>query len=481
MASKTAERCKLWREKRKDDAEYWEQERIRKRNARRLRSAEKKEHDRELSRKRQTKFRERKKVVSKVNTTQLEVHEATGDSGNIEIIDNTGSTSISSDDVSSQSSFHVTDTVSKSFLDPDSKDSDSDESSDNMILEKDAMNDEDCHMILQNLNGHRLAVVNTPTLKNDQSRTEEEINEIKQRQDTRHAYFKALQIALSHNDDFDSMRNHCNSYAQHIDKTYPIGDLPVLDGENYKQDWVASSLYPCDDSPDNHVPIKTGGDGNCLPRIGSLFVFGNEKQHVEFRVRIFMELCRFEDTYLDNSFLNRGSETPLDDIVMALALYSDVYVPRGKDKCRFAFRQYVKSVLQTNSFSGMWSIFGLASVIGVPIFSIYPSYGGHNVRRHLHRKVIPRVFRQDNSRLIHIMWTNTVGNQQSPIAWTPNHFVAVLPTQDTIQSIRETALELATPTQKSGIQACTNETGSNMQKEFLPTPPTSTPTKFVEM
>lgn len=487
MASKSAERCKLWREKRRNDAEYRERERQRKRDARRKRTAEEKQHDRTLGKSRQRKFRKnaKKKALSKESDLIENVDEANENSINVDAgndvvyIDNVNieeipftESSDTNEDIQVTGNVDVTRNMSTrpdnvtpvQVFESNKREFDSFSISNkkdiNAFPERSIwskMDDDDCHAILQNVN------TNGPSMEeNTLSITAEETSIRDQKANRRKAYFQALQTALLRIDDFDSIKSHCSSYSKHIDKTYPIEDLPVLDGSKYLTDHDAISLYPHGDAPCSHVPIQTVGDGNCLPRVGSLFAFGTEEHHVEIRVRIFMELCRFEDTYVDNSFLNRGMSVQSDKIAIAYASYSGVFDPLEKEKCRFTYRQYVKNILKTNSFNSIWSIFALASILGVQINSIYPSYGGFNVRDHLHRQVMPRILRHNN-RTIHIMWTSTQGKRNSPITWTPNHFVAVLPTQDAVPSSYGLD-DAGSENQTTEMQIDTHQHGSHTQE-----------------
>ena len=47
--------------------------------------------------------------------------------------------------------------------------------------------------------------------------------------------------------------------------------------------------------------------------------------------------------------------------------------------------------LKRGKYNSMWGILGLSSVVGSPIQSIYPIYGGGTVRKDLNRIVQPRV------------------------------------------------------------------------------------------
>ncbi|XP_021349379.1 uncharacterized protein LOC110447792 [Mizuhopecten yessoensis] len=452
MASVSSIRSKEWRTKRKDDADYWEQERKRKRKARQSRSEEKKQHDRELSKKRQKRFRERKKSA-KCNVTLLPLNiAAVNDRGRVPAIsdDVRSSGELAILPVSNPNTFHV------------SMDTDLDKGPVDSVCELAEIEEEGGPVLLYNFDGNNWHKKSKPLTEQCGNKGAEGMASISVTGgEGREAYFKRIQASLSEVEDFDLLQMKCNEFSHQIEEMYPIENLPTLDVTGYQLDNVASSLYPHEDAPDDFVPIRTVGDGNCLPRVGSLFAFGNEKHHNEIRVRMFIELCRYEHYYLDDSYLKRGTEQGLVNISKTLALFSDVFVPHEEDGVRLAFRQYVKNILKTNSFNGMWSIFALSSVLGVQALSIYPSYGGYNVRPDLHRLVMPRVFRQEKSKTVHIMWTSTHGKQVEPKSWTPNHFVAVLPTLDRRPTPREND-DLPMQHEQSGSQPITDSISSTI-------------------
>ena len=71
-------------------------------------------------------------------------------------------------------------------------------------------------------------------------------------------------------------------------------------------DEVSMDLAPGDLTGNIKFPIKIIGDGNCLPRCGSMLAFKNEDHHLEIRVRIVLELALNETVYMNNDYLRRG-------------------------------------------------------------------------------------------------------------------------------------------------------------------------------
>ena len=56
--------------------------------------------------------------------------------------------------------------------------------------------------------------------------------------------------------------------------------------------------------PNKSYPIIVTGDENCLPRCGSLAVYGSEEFNLDIRLCIVKELLQNEDLYLSSKYLN---------------------------------------------------------------------------------------------------------------------------------------------------------------------------------
>ena len=73
---------------------------------------------------------------------------------------------------------------------------------------------------------------------------------------------------------------------------------------------------------------------------------------------------------------------------------------------------------------GIWQLFGLVSVLGKKICSVYPQLGNPVVRNDLNRIIMPREMRFGEQ--VYIMWTSTREDMVNR-HWVPNHVVPVLP------------------------------------------------------
>lgn len=68
-------------------------------------------------------------------------------------------------------------------------------------------------------------------------------------------------------------------------------------------DKASMSLVPNDDGLENLFPCLIYGDGNCLPRCGSLFAYGTENKHLDIRARIVLHLVKYKEIYLNADFI----------------------------------------------------------------------------------------------------------------------------------------------------------------------------------
>ena len=215
-------------------------------------------------------------------------------------------------------------------------------------------------------------------------------------------------------------------------KCYDIsGHGITVVGSKLGIDGNSASLAPTDIESEHLLyPILIQADGNCLPRCGSLYAFGNQDKHEEIRCRIIIELALNKCTYIDPEFLIRGSDvssTEAHKLLNAYTMYSDSYIPctkLNKNKIEEIYETEVMSIVPRASYMGIWQIFALATVLNKQIMSVYPQKGSPAVRHDLHRLVMPRG--SDSIGKLHIMWTSTRCDISEKY-WVPNHFVALLP------------------------------------------------------
>ena len=177
-------------------------------------------------------------------------------------------------------------------------------------------------------------------------------------------------------------------------------------------------------------PTLIKGDGNCLPRCGSMIAYGTEEYHGDMRARIAIELITFRDVYLDSEYLSRGwpkSRTPLPSAT-SLAMYSDFYMPVERaltaEDVGDIYDREINELLHYKSFMGMWQLFALSSVLGCPLVSVYPPRGDRAAVKDMNRLILPRIRRDQEPRFI--MWSSCRSDMTDEY-WCPNHFVLLAP------------------------------------------------------
>ncbi|MES9906221.1 MAG: hypothetical protein ABW168_26520, partial [Sedimenticola sp.] len=225
---------------------------------------------------------------------------------------------------------------------------------------------------------------------------------------------------------FDELQVQCQNIIQP-----PIhGGLRYILEDKLCVDVNSMDLCPSDiPGPINQYPVIVKAEGDCLPACGSVFAFATEGHTDEMRVRIIVELATNVDYYLDENNLIKGltEDVKQTDVKTSCAMYSDEYIPGvalNDTTIKDIFENEIMKIRKRKSFMGIWQVFGLASVLQMPIYSVYPVLGNPRVRKHLHRRIEPRVASTEDVAVI--MWTTT-RTDLTNTHWVPNHFVPVLP------------------------------------------------------
>ena len=243
------------------------------------------------------------------------------------------------------------------------------------------------------------------------------------------AFFDNLATLIKDASSYEELENIVAAETHSLFAQTPITYKPYLP-EKSNVHYVSLELYP-DDAP-QRLPVQVRGDGNCLPRCGSLLAYGDEDHHTEMRVRIIFEMVQNSDLYLSDDFLASG--TDLQNLVKTYISYSGqaFSINVTEEDMKNLFQNEVMNCRCPGAYMSMWGIHGLSSVLGVPVQSVYSQYGCFNVRKDLHRVVQPRICRQSEintsqESLPTIMWTSCLGKDKPASTWVPNHFVVCVP------------------------------------------------------
>lgn len=84
----------------------------------------------------------------------------------------------------------------------------------------------------------------------------------------------------------------------------------------------------------------------------------------------------------------------------------------------------------SGTYANMWEVYGVSSVIGIMVQSIYPQYNKRH-RAAFNKLIQPRVFSScsnDKCRVLTIMWTRLQAPPSTAQQWSPNHFVPCMKT-----------------------------------------------------
>ena len=228
---------------------------------------------------------------------------------------------------------------------------------------------------------------------------------------------------LPPNDLYDT----CEAVLPTLPPIVPRDDLSML-SLHATCDKLALHLLPGDLEQPSLVPVMIEADGNCLPRCASLLAYGSEELHAEMRLRIIVELTLHKAYYLKPKNLSQGiSEGSPQPNSKIYAQMSDTFVPCNELANLHAEKVYdeeVASLATMVTYLGIWQIFAIASILQVPVVSVYPERGITNNRRYLNRRILPRIPKHWKEAFI--KWTST---RQDMVTehWVPNHFLVLLP------------------------------------------------------
>ena len=213
---------------------------------------------------------------------------------------------------------------------------------------------------------------------------------------------------------FDNLTAEVNN-EMHIISSFTLPEVRQITNLN-RIDQNSLMLYPKNDPLcKGYVPTLIYGDGNCLSRVGSMYVFGCEENHIEMRVRIIAEMVRNKNWYL------------LDSSKRQYAQFADNVQPTDNLKyitgVEAVFNRCVTRFTEAGQWGEMWHLMALANVLHCKVFSVYPDLIGTTRDHHLfHREIEPRFKKSSES--IRIMWTTLSCNTLNDNWWSPNHFVA---------------------------------------------------------
>lgn len=233
--------------------------------------------------------------------------------------------------------------------------------------------------------------------------------------------------------DFDSLQRQAVVEQKLYNSQYP--DVAIVNNLAFDDEMVHSysqSIWPSDIKP-ILVPLKTEGDGNCLYRAVSLMCSGSESHHMELRARTTCELVLHPDFYVSLekcSALDPDGKLMKNFVVASSQNFPQVsHTDSHSHVCKTVFEMDCLESSVDGTWTGMWHIYGIASVLGMPVQSIYPNFSSvKRIRPAMNCTVLPRVEKACNPACkFTVMWSRISKPSNKLSQWSPNHFVPCVP------------------------------------------------------
>ena len=219
----------------------------------------------------------------------------------------------------------------------------------------------------------------------------------------------SILTAMEECTDFKELEKLCQELERDMPPLKPR--IPSSFTSNDIIDNIAQSEIPVD-SPRSLIATFTIGDGNCMSRASSQAYFNDDRFHLEIRTRLVIEGVVHKNSYLSDDCLERGATYIHGnaDLPTVFTMFSEYYTPGQKlteDSIACIYCLEIHSIAKVGTFMGLWQLAQVASVLGVPVHSIYPVRGESSVRNDFNRSFYPRDYTNcthDEDPVV-IMWT----------------------------------------------------------------------------
>ena len=212
--------------------------------------------------------------------------------------------------------------------------------------------------------------------------------------------------------------------------------VPHPNAYNRPQDRVSADLLQMAGVFKSWRPVDAMANGNCLFNSASILLTGNETLSGILRLLTVSELFAHSDFYGTHPQISQFSKASgyspatIFNIFLSDDAATDTYTG-NQDNALLAIEVLAKATAKPYIFSSQFHILALASVIRMPVFSVYPDILGISaIKNAMHGICYPRQRLVDDSSPsqevdpIHIMWTRAAPSQLR--GWRPNHFVPLL-------------------------------------------------------
>ncbi|KAM8921289.1 vertnin [Pelodytes ibericus] len=183
-------------------------------------------------------------------------------------------------------------------------------------------------------------------------------------------------------------------------------------------DRIAHNLYPSD-APRNMFPLKCSGPGSHLFEAASILVWGHPGMALELQVRTVVEMVLHKRFYLREMI---DSKVMLQAVRFSLCTEDSATLQHFPMQIlQSIYEADIRATCYPGTFSNMWHVYPLASVLQACIYSIYPERN-QSIRPYFNRLIHPRCGAL-NPPTLHLMWS---GQSLPPSGFRPNCFVPVV-------------------------------------------------------
>ena len=213
-----------------------------------------------------------------------------------------------------------------------------------------------------------------------------------------------------------------------------VVDVRKVDFTKLPKDILGTSLIPVIDDANetgHRVALQATANGNCLYISTSLSLCGDESRSNSLRLLVASELYFHAEYYATHQVFKQTAElTEIPESVLfpvALTASGDKALTDGGTRIDGVKAEAVASC-EDKQWASLINMMALASVIGTPVYSLYPEVN-FRFRPLMINLLKPRRSHVDGTldKPVYFLWSRDGNLDNPPNAWyKPNHIVAVM-------------------------------------------------------
>lgn len=252
---------------------------------------------------------------------------------------------------------------------------------------------------------------------------------------------KQLENVLQASNDLET---HCSNLERKYSTTARwIKKTNIRIGSQLQVDQFGQALIPDDisQSSDTFIAYKSTSNGDCLFNSVSRLLVGDDSISCHLRLLTALELSTNSEFYAEHPKLQEPQSSGFSKATLFTICLSTLGMSiwdTSKNPTK-AIHAEARVASKTKEWAGTIHLMALASVIGRPIFSVYPNVP-LAFRNLLHGMIQPRVAEhiQVQESTVYIMWSRDGNFDATSGRWyEPNHFIPLVKSeQSNIETIK---------------------------------------------